>query len=52
MAEEKLIWNRVMERARQELHDYSDALVISQAMFDLACSKLSGMELRNGWNNG
>ena len=44
MAAEKLIWNRVKERARLEIADYEDALVISKAMLELANRKISGME--------
>ena len=46
--DEKIIWRRVAERAGTEIRDYKDALVISQAMKELAENKLlliSGMHL-------
>ena len=49
--EPKLIWKRIEERAKGEISDYEDALYISQAMLELAESKLlliSGMEVKDG----
>lgn len=40
MVEEKLIWNRVKSRAEAEIKDFQDALIISNAMLELADNKL------------